>query len=170
MKSLAVSLFSEIWTFSMYTISYNPNPNAARMLRDRLCPRYCWPFAARSCSMICLLHLKWKQSASKHSWAMLVFIPPTWEESSLFREPRPRLPIRTNTPNHCRYAYDHSRHNRRICFPVRWLRVPSSCGRPHMLGVSITGLAMRISLETDIEPLPYGIFPPLLCATAAPFD
>ena len=60
----------------------------------------------------------------------------TWEEPARFWELRPRLSFRTDVPCHCgNPEYDQTKDGR-VCFPIRWLCVPTSGWRPDVLGVA----------------------------------
>lgn len=47
------------------------------------------------------------------------------------------LPIGTHAPHHQTDSHHDGAEDGRVLLPVRRLRVPTSCGRPYVLGVSI---------------------------------
>jgi hypothetical protein len=115
------------------------------------------PFEFFSCSMICLLQLQGISTVPQFPifWRNLLS---TWKESALLRELCPHLSFRTQLPHHRRNTKNNHPKNRRVCFPVRGLRVPATCWWPDVLGVSSF---IRLSWnEADPEELTYGILPP----------
>ena len=93
---------------------------------------YCFPFIARSCSMICLLHLpcyRIRHSAVESCSITTIYDSPSaWIESAFFWKPCPYLLLRADPPHKGRDTNDHPCHDGCVCFPVRRLCIPSSCG------------------------------------------
>lgn len=86
---------------------------------------YHLPFADRSCSIICLLHL-WVLPVNDDFFPQLLNdSPPARKESTLFRKLCPCLSIGAYAPYHSCYTNDNPSHDCRIRFPVGRLCVPA---------------------------------------------
>ena len=62
-------------------------------------------------------------------------LPPTREEAIGFWKAGAVFSFRTHTPRHCGDAKDDPEHDGGVLFPIRGLRVPTTCGGPDVLGI-----------------------------------
>ena len=73
-----------------------------------------------------------------------IYSLPTRVKPPLLRKPRPRFPLRTDAPRHCRNTHHYRSHDRRVRFPIRGLRVPASGRGPDVLWVAGRCVSWRL--------------------------